>query len=279
MQNKSYSSSLAQKISEIVEFIQTKITYQPQIGVILGSGLGEFVNVIKDKIIISYAEIPHLPPATAPSHAGNLIFGRIADKNVMVMQGRLHGYEGNTPQTNVLLVWAMKKLGVSSVVISCAAGGLNHKFNPGDIMVIDDQINLTGNTPLTGPNLDEFGLRFPIMFDIYDKSLACLAHEIASKHKVYLQRGVYVGVSGPQYSTRAELKYFIDIGGGAIGMSVVHEAIAAAHSGLRILGLAAITDLSLPYAVSHITEQEVIDNAQLIEIKFRDIVTDLIAEI
>lgn len=270
---------LSQKINEIVKFIQTKITQAPDLGIILGSGLGEFANEIQNPIIIPYSTIPHLPNATAPGHAGNLIFGTIGNKYIMTLQGRLHGYEGNTPQTATLLVRAMQKLGATSIIISCAAGGLNSRFNVGDIMLIDDHINLTGITPLTGPNLNEFGTRFPVMFDIYDKDLANLAHKIALEHKSYLQYGVYVGVSGPQYSTRAELKYFIDIGGSAIGMSVVYEAIVAAHSGLRIIGLAAITDLSLPYAKRHVTEQEVIDSAKLIEVRFKNLVIELINRI
>lgn len=273
------TANLTRQIDEIVNFIKSKVTVTPTIGMILGTGLGNFVQNIQEQIIIPYTEIPHLPAATAPGHSGNLIFGRVGKHYIVAMQGRLHLYEGNTPQTASILVRAMKKLGLHTIVISCASGGLNKFFQAGDIMLITDHINLTGMSPLTGPNLDEFGPRFPVMFDIYDKELGNLAQKIALDNHIYLQSGVYAGYAGPHYCTRAELNYFTIIGGDAVGMSLVHEAIAAAHSGLRILALAAITDLALPYAEKHATEDEVIEAGKQITVKFNKLVTELLAQI
>jgi len=272
-------TGLMQKIDDIVGFIKGKVSKSPDIGMILGTGLGNFVQNIDNQIIIPYTEIPHLPAATAPGHSGNLIFGNVGNHYVVAMQGRLHLYEGNTPQTASILVRAMKKLGIHTIVISCASGGLNNLFQAGDIMLITDHINLTGMSPLTGPNLDEFGPRFPTMFDIYDKDLGKLAKQVALNNHIQLQSGVYVGYSGPHYCTRAELNYFTIAGGDAVGMSLVHEAIAAVHSGIKILALAAITDLALPYAERHATEDEVIEAGKQITVKFNKLVTELLTKI
>lgn len=269
--------SLAQQIDEVVTYLKSAAPFAPEIGVIMGTGLGGYAKNITIVKTIPYGEIPHLPYATAPGHSGNLIFGTVEGKKVVAMQGRLHMYEGNAPQTASILVRAMKKLGIHTIIISCASGGLNRLFKAGDIMLIDDHINLTGMSPLTGTNLDEFGPRFPVMFDIYDKKLGELAHKIALEQQIELRTGVYVGYSGPHYCTRAELKYFTQIGGDAVGMSVVHEVITAAHAGIRILGLAAITDMALPYAEAHATEDEVIESGKLISVRFEKLTTELIA--
>lgn len=270
---------LNQKINDIHQFIATKLSpnkFTPSVGIILGSGLGEFAAEINEALVIPYAEIPHLPDATAPGHSGNLIFGKVGDKNIVAMQGRLHLYEGNSPQMATILIRVMKLLGVKTLLISCAAGGLNREFNAGELMLISDHINLTGQSPLTGTNLVEFGPRFPGMFDIYDKQSANLAQQIALKQQTKLHSGVYVGYAGPQYCTRAELNYFAIIGGDAVGMSVVSETITASHCGLKIIGIAAITDMALPYAEHHADEQQVIKMGQKIGAKFKLLVTELI---
>lgn len=279
MSHQAVEENLAQKISAIVTFIQAKITTPPTIGLILGTGLGEFAQQIKDAICIPYTDIPYLPAATAPGHSGNLIFGWVGNHYVVAMQGRLHLYEGNTPQMSSILVRVMKTLGIATLIIACAAGGLNKTFQAGDIMLINDHINLTGLSPLTGPNLAEYGPRFPIMFDIYDQALGQLSHEIALEQHIHLQNGVYVGYCGPHYCTRAELNYFTLIGGDAVGMSLVHEAIAAAHCGIKILALAAITDLALPYAAHHASEVEVIAAGQQITAKFNSLINHLLLQI
>lgn len=268
--------TLSQQINDVVSFLETVAPFSPEIGIIMGTGLGGYAKNIAIEKTVPYGDIPHLPHATAPGHSGNLIFGTVGGKKVVAMQGRLHMYEGNTPQTASILVRAMKKLGIHTIIISCASGGLNRLFKAGDIMLIDDHINLTGMSPLTGENLDEFGPRFPVMFDIYDKELGKLAHEIALENKIELRTGVYAGYSGPHYCTRAELSYFTQIGGDAVGMSVVHEVITAAHAGIRVLGLAAITDMALPYAEKHATEEEVIESGKLISVRFEKLTTELI---
>lgn len=268
--------TLSQKINDVVSFLKTVAPFSPEIGIIMGTGLGGYAKNIAIEKTVPYGEIPHLPHATAPGHSGNLIFGTVGGKKVVAMQGRLHMYEGNTPQTASILVRAMKKLGIHTIIISCASGGLNRLFKAGDIMLIDDHINLTGMSPLTGENLDEFGPRFPVMFDIYDKKLGELAHQIALENKIELRTGVYAGYSGPHYCTRAELSYFTQIGGDAVGMSVVHEVITAVHAGIRVLGLAAITDMALPYAEKHATEEEVIESGKLISVRFEKLTTELI---
>lgn len=271
--------SLSKQIEDVVAFLKSKTTIIPEIGLIMGTGLGGYSDKIETEVVIPYGEIPHIPHATAPGHSGNLIFGTVAGKQIVAMQGRLHLYEGNTPQTATILVRAMKQLGIKIIIISCASGGLNKYFKAGDVMLIDDHINLTGMSPLTGQNLDEFGPRFPVMFDIYDKQLGELAQKIALEQHLELRTGVYAGYSGPQYCTRAELNYFTRIGGDSVGMSVIHEAIAAAHAGLRIVGFAAITDMALPYLTHHATEEEVIEAGKLISARFEKLFTALIERI
>lgn len=269
-----------QQIDDIVEFIKSKVNIQPQIGLILGSGLGVVADSIDGEMTkpytkISYKDIPHIPASTAPGHAGNLVIGQLGGKNVIAMQGRLHLYEGNTPQTATLLVRVMKKLGVEVLFITAAAGGLNYHFKAGQIMLITDHVNFTGQSPLTGENLSNFGPRFCNMFDIYTDHLQELTKKTALKNQIPLCQGVYAAIPGPQYATRAELRWLINNNCDAIGMSVVLEAIVAAHARMKILGLAAITDMALPYAVHHATEEEVVIEAKKTAEKMRILITEI----
>lgn len=259
------ANDLNHKVNDILDFIRSKITVKCELGMILGSGLGELVNQIEDAVTISYKDIPHLPSSTAPGHSGNLIFGKIQGKSVVVMQGRLHVYEGYSPIEATLLVRVMKLLGVKDLIITCAAGGLNDLFTAGDIMLITDHVNFSGTNPLVGENLDNFGPRFIGMFDIYTKKLQTLATQEALDLKIKLCSGVYAAILGPMYATRSELQLYIDSNCDAIGMSVVHEAIIAAHAGINILGLAAITDMALPYSNHHATGEEVIESGKKIQ--------------
>jgi len=267
--------SLNQKINDIVNFISNKLTEKPQIGMILGSGLGNIVDSIKDKIILPYSDIPHLPQINAPGHAGNLILGQISKKPFIIMQGRFHLYEGHSPQAATLLVRAMKKLGVDKLIITCAAGGMNIRFQAGEIMVITDHINFTGTNPLIGLNLDEFGPRFPNMFDIYTKKLQKIVQKVAVDHQIRLCKGVYAGYLGPTYSTRAELAFYLGSKCDAVGMSVVQEAIVAAHCNMQILGLAAITDIALPNVIKHATEAEVIATGKKTAATFKKLIKEI----
>ena len=271
--------SLSQKINDIVNFLKPKISAQPEIGLILGSGLGDFINNINDKVTIPYSDIPHLPTASAPGHAGNLILGRIGNKQFITMQGRFHLYEGHSPQIATILVRVMKKLGVNTLFITCASGSLNREYAAGDIMLITDHISFNGTSPLIGPNLNEFGPRFPGMFDIYTQHLQEIAVEVATKQQLRLNKGVYGLITGPNYATRAELQVLINNGCDAVGMSVTHEATVAAHSGMQILGLAALTDMALPYSHAHTTENEVIEMGKKISIKFKSLIMGIIEKI
>lgn len=270
------ANEMQQKIIDIVDFISNKIKHRPELGMVLGSGLGELVEDIEDKIVIPYSDIPHLPLSTAPGHAGNLVLGALYGKGIITMQGRLHIYEGHHPASAVLLVRAMKLIGIDRLFITCAAGGLNNSFAAGDIMLISDHINFSGTNPLLGENLNSFGPRFPGMFDIYTPSLQHIARKAALEVKVRLREGVYAAILGPAYATRAELQFLINNHCDAIGMSVVQEAIAAAHAGMQILGLAAITDMALPYKLHHATEQEVIESGKQIQSQFKLIIRQII---
>ncbi len=273
------ANTLNQQITDIVNHISSRITHKPQFGMILGSGLGELVNDIEDKIVIPYKDIPHLPVSTAPGHAGNLVLGKLGGKDFMIMQGRLHIYEGYSSQIATVLVRAMKLIGVGTLFITCAAGGLNNSFNAGDIMLINDHFNFSGTNPLIGENLNNFGVRFPGMFDIYTPELRDLALSVATHNHIRLCSGVYAAILGPAYATRFELQFLINNHCDAIGMSVVHEATIAAHCGMKILGLAAITDMALPYATHHATEQEVINSGKQSQAKFKTLILEILKKL
>lgn len=267
------------KIDQIVNYIQGKISARPSVGIILGSGLGEFVNEITNAVVIPYKDIPHLPRSTAPGHAGNLIIGNIADKYVIAMQGRLHIYEGVSAGEATILVRVFKDLGVTTLCITAACGGLNQVFKQGDIMLIRDHINFSGTSALIGTNLDKYGPRFPVMFDIYTPSLRNMLKSLALAKGIALQEGVYAGILGPNYATRSELQMLIDNRCDAIGMSVVHEAMVAAHCSMQIVGLAAITDMALPYATNHATTNEVVESGRQIVGKFKLLLVELIKQL
>lgn len=273
------ANQVNEQISDIVKFLTARIKDKPEFGMILGSGLGELTDDVTDKITIPYSEIPHLPQSTAPGHAGNLIFGKLGGRQFIMMQGRLHVYEGHLPVSATLLVRAMKLLGVHTLFITCAAGGLNNTFKIGDIMLIEDHINFSGTNPLLGENLNNFGPRFLGLFDIYTPELREVALNVAESSNIRLCQGVYAAILGPIYSTRAELQMFINNHCDAVGMSLIHESIIAAHSGMKILGLAAITDLALPYAKHHATEQEVIDAGKRTQSKFKKLLLAIITKL
>ena len=246
------------QISEAAEFLRGRTLIQPKVGLILGSGLGSLVKEMESAEIVPYGEIPHFRVSTAPGHAGNLVFGLLSGQPTVVMQGRIHTYEGHTPQQVTFPVRVMKELGVETLVVTCATGGLNRNYKAGDLMLIKDHLNLTGNNPLIGPNDPEMGPRFPVMFDAYRSELRKLARKVAEKEGISLQEGVYAGITGPAFFTPAELQHLITIGADSIGMSTVYEVIVAIHSGLQVLGLGMISDMALPDGDHHATEQEVL---------------------
>jgi purine-nucleoside phosphorylase len=254
--------SVREQVESAVAFVRNHLRVIPEIGLILGTGLGAVAEALGDASVISYKEIPHFPVSTAPSHEGRLVCGRWIDKSVIVMQGRFHLYEGYTPQQIAFPLRVMRALDVRMLIISAAAGGLNPQFGPGDLMLITDHINLTGHNPLRGPNLDEWGPRFPDMAEPYSKRLRDLAVNAALSEGIDLQRGVYVGVLGPSLETAAETRFLRTIGADAVGMSVIMEVITAVHCGMEVLGLAVITNVNLPDCYQPAVVEDIVATAE-----------------
>ena len=256
---------MLEKIKTTADFLRGKMTEQPEIAIILGSGLGNLVDHITDKTYIPYAEIPNFPISTVEGHSGNLIFGRLNDRPVMAMQGRFHYYEGYDMKQVTFPVRVMKALGINTLFVSNAAGGMNKEFRVGDVMIITDHINLFPENPLSGKNYNELGTRFPAMTEAYDKELIAKADAIAAQLNIRVMHGVYVGVTGPTFETPAEYEYFRVIGGDAVGMSTVPEVIVANHAGMRVFGLSVITDLGgkdITEVPTHEEVQKAAENAQ-----------------
>lgn len=233
------------QIKNTASFIRSKIGEEtPRIGIVLGSGLGSMAERIDVTHSLAYADIPGFPVSTVEGHAGRLVFGRLAGQNVVAMQGRFHYYEGYTPQQVVFPLRVLKVLGIDSLFLSNASGGVNPEFRVGNLMVITDQINLIPN-PLIGPNLSELGSRFPDMSEPYDRGLIALADRVAEKQGISLQKGCYLGNTGPSYETQKEYGFYRTVGADAVGMSTTPEVIAAAHMGLPVFGISVITNMGL----------------------------------
>lgn len=233
-----------QKRKEAAAFIQSRTSIVPQVGLILGSGLGSLAAEIQNATVIPYREIPYFPQSTVAGHAGELVIGDLEGKRVIAMNGRFHFYEGYPLQQIVFPVWVMRTLGADTLIATNAAGGINRSFSPGDLMIIVDHINLLWDNPLIGPNDDELGVRFPSMDLAYPWSLVELAQRAAEKAGVSVKRGVYVATQGPNYGTRAEGEFLRLLRADAVGMSTVPEIIAATHAGMKTLGISCITDAS-----------------------------------
>jgi len=264
------------KMKETAEFLKSAQDLNPKIGIILGTGLGGLVNEIDIKVSISYEDIPHFPVSTVEGHSGRLIFGTIKGKPIMAMQGRFHYYEGYSMQEVTFPVRVMNLLGITHLIVSNATGGLNPDFKIGDIMAITDHLNMFGDNPLIGKNIDEMGPRFPDMSEPYDKKLVQLALEIAKEENIDLKQGVYAGTSGPTFETPAEYKYFRIIGGDVVGMSTVPEVIVARHCGITCFGVSIITDSGVPGEIVEISHEEVQVVAQQAEPKMTKIISELI---
>lgn len=234
---------MLRKIQQTTEFLKPKLHSVPEFGIVLGSGLGMLSDVLRDPVVIPYHTIPNFPLSTVAGHAGNLIAGWLDNRYVLFMQGRFHFYEGYSMKEVTFPIRIMKELGVSTLVLSNAAGGVNPDFHVGDIMLIRDHINLFPEHPLHGPNDSHFGTRFPDMTTAYTPHLLRLSKEIAFRNNIPLQEGVYVGTQGPSFETPAEYRFFHVIGGDAVGMSTVPEAIVASHAGLQLLAFSVITNI------------------------------------
>jgi len=266
-------------VNEAAEFIRTKADLVPRIGIILGTGLGSLADGIEITAEVSYGDIPHFPVSTVESHAGRLLFGRLKGKPVVAMQGRFHYYEGYTLKQVTFPVRVMKELGIETLIVSNACGGLNPQFCRGDIMIIADHINLIGHNPLIGVNDDSLGDRFPDMYNCYDKDLIKMAEEVALKQKLPVRKGVYVAVAGPNLETAAEYRFLRIIGADVVGMSTVPEVIAARHQKTRVLAFSIITDMGLPDALGPCSLEEIIATAGTAEPKLRELIAGCVAAI
>lgn len=253
------------KIKETAAFLSGRVSDMPRIAIILGTGLGALVDHIEDKLFIPYKDIPNFPVSTVEGHSGNLIFGTLGGKRVIAMQGRFHYYEGYDMKQVTFPVRVFKALGVETLYVSNAAGGMNKEFRVGDVMVICDHINLFPENPLRGKNYEELGPRFPAMTEPYSKRLIALADDIARERHIRLMHGTYVGTPGPTFETPAEYEYFRVIGGDAVGMSTVPEVIVARHASMEVFGISVITDLGgkdITDVPTHEEVQQAANNAQ-----------------
>ena len=247
---------MLERIQETADFLKSKIHTQPETAIILGTGLGSLVYEITDKYEISYTEIPHFPISTVEGHSGKLIFGKLGNKDIMAMQGRFHFYEGYSMKEVTFPVRVMRELGIKTLFVSNAAGGMNPNFNIGDLMIITDHINFFPEHPLHGKNIP-YGPRFPDMSEAYNRELIQKAQEIASEKGIKVQHGIYIGTQGPTYETPAEYKMFRILGADAVGMSTVPEVIVANHCGIRVFGISVITDLGVEGKIVEVTHEDV----------------------
>ncbi len=260
-------SDLLKQIDETAEFLTHTVPHEPDYGIILGTGLGKLVDSIDIAAAIPYQDIPHFPVSTVEAHAGKLVFGELSGKQVMAMQGRFHFYEGYTMQQVAFPVRVMKALGVGTMIVSNAAGGINPFFAPGALMAITDHINLLATNPLIGRNEDRLGPRFPDMSEPYSGALLQLAGQVALENRIPLEKGVYAAMSGPCLETKAEYRMLKTLGADAIGMSTVPEVIAAVHAGIKTFGVSVITDACLPDALEPVDIKKIIATANKAEPK------------
>ncbi len=264
---------MVKMVEKASELIRQRCDLEPEVGIILGTGLGGLVSEIEVRCEIPYPDIPHFVSSTVETHSGRLLLGRLSGRNVAAMQGRFHYYEGYSMQEITFPVRVMKALGANTLVVSNACGGMNPMWNKGDLMVIEDHINLLGDNPLIGPNHESLGPRFPDMSEPYARELITLAEEIALAEGIVLRKGVYAAVAGPNLETRAEYRFLRAVGADVVGMSTVPEVIVAVHSGMRILGVSIITDLCLPDALEPADINEIIKVAGQAEPKLTRLIS------
>jgi purine-nucleoside phosphorylase len=260
--------SVVEQIEAATDYIFSKIdgvTSRPQFACILGSGLGDLAERVQQRVVIPYEEIPHFPTSTVAGHAGQLVIGTLGGISVVMMQGRFHLYEGYTMQAVTLPVYVMNRLGAKQLLVTNAAGGMNPTFRAGDLMLISDHLNMTGDNPLIGPHDERLGLRFPDMSNAYDRDYRSLLRRVAATcfagETIVLREGVYAGISGPSYMTPSELMMLARCGGDAIGMSTVAEVIAARHAGMRVIGISCITDMAIGEHLEPLTHEQVVATA------------------
>ena len=270
--------NLLEKINEASAFIKSKITFEPEYCIVLGSGLAELVSKVEVKCEIQYKDIPHFPLSTVVGHPGKLTLGILSGKKVAVMQGRFHFYEGYTMSEVAFPVRVIKFCGAKTLIVTNAAGGLNPIIKVGELMIINDHINLQPDNPLLGKNFDELGPRFPDQHAVYNKQMIAQARAIAKANNIICHEGVYVGVPGPTFETPAEYRYFRLCGGDAIGMSTVPEVVAANHMGMKIFGISVITDEGNPEVAVKISHEEVVRAAKEAEPRMSLIIRELLEQ-
>lgn len=267
------------KIKEASQYIASKISIKPKIGIVLGSGLGIYIDQIQNKTIIPYQDIPHFKRTSVEGHSGALIIGEVNGVPVAALQGRLHSYEGYAGEDIVLPVRTLASLGIEVLFLTNASGGINENFHPGDLVAINDHINLSGRNPLVGPNIAEMGPRFPDMGNAYDKEMREILHSVAKKHNVIIKDGVYCSVLGPTYETPAEIRMMRIIGGDLVGMSTVPEVIAANHMGLKVVGVACVTNYAAGIKEEKLSHADVKKVAEKAMVGFATILTETIGEL
>lgn len=264
--------------SELLTYLSNKGIRQPELGLVLGSGLGDLADEIEDAVIIPYEAIPNFPVSTVEGHEGKLVYGNLSGKRVIALKGRFHYYEGYELTDVTYPIRLFKELGVTTIILTNAAGGVNPNFKAGDIMVITDHINLTGTNPLIGPNVHQQGPRFVDLTQTYSKRGIELIKEIAKDQGIDLKEGVYTWMTGPSYETPAEIRMIQHIGGDAVGMSTVPEAIVAKHAGMEVIGVSCITNLAAGLQ-SELNHEEVIATSQEVKPKFKELLRQLIAQL
>ena len=264
---------------ETAEFLKPYITKTPLIGFLTGTGLSDTLDDLDPLASFNYSELPNFPVSTVESHKGRLIYGSLSGKHMLMMQGRFHLYEGYSPEEVTFPIRVMQSLGVKTLILSNAAGGVNLNFSAGDIMIVKDHINLTGKNPLAGPNEDTWGIRFPDMSEVYDPAFIDRVLKIARRLQIPVQTGVYAGLQGPSLETPAETRYLKTIGSDAVGFSTVMEAIAGAHAGMKILGISLITNINDPDAPQKTTLEAVLKTAEKALGPLRRLLTHVISNI
>ena len=260
------------KITAAAEYILSHTSHRPTIGLVLGSGLGDFADTLEDAVRIPYGDIPYFPVSTAPGHAGALVIGKRCGQVVAAMQGRIHYYEGHSMQTITFPIRVMAKIGIKNLLLTNAAGGANPSYNPGTLMLISDHINYSGANPLIGENLDEFGPRFPDVSDLYTKELRIAVKEKAAAAGIHLEEGVYMMFTGPNYETPAEVRMAQILGADAVGMSTAPEALVAGHCGMRIVGVSCITNHAAGVTDAKLDHSEVVEIAARVHDTFQSLV-------
>lgn len=270
---------MLEKINETAQYLINRTGASPCVGIILGTGLGGLVKEIEAEHVVPYEEIPNFPISTVEGHSGKLIFGKLGSKSVMAMQGRFHYYEGYNMKEVTFPVRVMKALGMNDLIVSNASGGVNPDYEIGDLMILNDHVNLFPTNPLMGKNYPELGPRFPDMSEAYDKALVAKAQEIAAANGIEVQTGIYAGLSGPCLETPAEYMYVRNIGADTVGMSTVPEVIAGRHGGMRCFAVSIITDLGVPGKIVKVTHEDVIEVAAKAEPKMTLIMKELISSL